>query len=67
VPARFAAADAAVDELDWSTEPSLPGLPMRTEMALLLGLYWVDVASEVDHNPMRVSRFGFALASTSGH
>jgi len=41
------AKDRAADELDWSTEPSLPDEPMRTPVTSLLGWYCVEVADEL--------------------
>ena len=44
---RLAAAESATDALVCVTEPSLPGEPMRTGTFWFVGMYWVDVASDV--------------------
>jgi hypothetical protein len=53
VLAAFTAADSAIELLDCSTFPSLPGLLIRTGVFVLLAPFWVDVAFELASWPVK--------------
>ena len=53
VAALLIAAAPAADVLLCETEPAEPGLKIRTEMLLLLGLVWVEFAVELADCPVR--------------
>jgi hypothetical protein len=52
VLAALRAAEPAADVFPCETEPPLPGLKIRTEMLLLLGLVCVEVAFDVADWPV---------------
>src|SRR3954453_20176656 len=52
VLAALRAAEPAAGELVGGAAPEVPGLKIRTEMLLLLGLVWVEVALELADWPV---------------